>query len=177
MKLLVISGVLACMLYFLFGHSFSNYRSPRYVYLADEITEKTAHKLEEQKDLYLIGTGGGMIKDIQMMAMSFAFYRKIDLKTARELLVYSTNEYLSDINENEEIRPYLHEYPFTAKNVEICIWIRNPDGSDLSLEKIDYISAINGALSYYIPGPNKYSRQMICEETYEEALKLTGVSP
>jgi hypothetical protein len=101
---------------------------------------------------------------------------EVDLQTARELLVYSTSEYVSDINKNGEVRQYLHNYPFTAKNVEIRIWPYNPDGSDPSPGKIDYISAIDGVLSYYTQGPDKYSRQMICEETYEEALKLTGRS-
>jgi len=55
-----------------------------------------------------VGTGG------QMMAMSFDYYQEVDLKTARELIVYDINEYLSVINGNNEIKPYLHEYPFTG---------------------------------------------------------------
>ena len=75
------------------------------------------------------------------------------------------------INNNEEIKPYLHEYPFTAKNVKIHIWFYNPDRSSVSPEKIYYVSAIDGILDYYIRGPEKYSRQAICEETYDEALQ------
>ena len=113
-----------------------------------------------------------MMHDIQMMAMSFDLYHEIDLKEARKLLVYVINEYLSEINSNVEVRPFLHEYPFTAKNVEIRIWAYNPDRSKLPPEKIYYISAINGNLNYYRRGPKKYTRQAICEETYAEALKL-----
>ena len=64
-----------------------------------------------------------MMDDIQMMAMSFNYYEEVNLKTARELTIYVINEYLSAINSNKELRPYLHEYPFTAKNVEIRIFI------------------------------------------------------
>jgi hypothetical protein len=161
---------MACSFY---SCSSLGYQSPRYVKLAHEITEKTAKKLKEQKKLYLIGTGGGMMHDIQMMAMSFHFYQELDLKTARELMIYTINEYLSDINDNTEVRPYLHEYPFTAKNVEIRIWIYNPDQSELPPDKIYCITAINGILNYYIRGPEEYSRQVICQETYEEALKVS----
>ncbi len=168
MKLFFTCGA---MFSFLFGCSSSWHSLPDYEKIADDITEKTAQKLKEKKNLYLVGTGGRMMNDIQMMAMSFDYYQEVDLKKARELLVYAVNEYLLDINNNEGIRPYLHEFPFTAKNVEIRIWIWKPDRSKPLSEKIYYISAINGVLSYYIRGLEEYSRLAICKETYEEALQ------
>jgi hypothetical protein len=153
------------MFSFLFGcSSFS--LSPDYEKIADKITEKTAKKLKEQKGLFPAGTGGRMMDDIQMMAMSFDYYQEVDLKTGRELIVHIINEYLSAINSNKEIKPYLHEYPFTAKNVEIRIFIYNPDRSELPPEKIDCITSINGTLKYYI---RSNPRQAIYEETYEQA--------
>ena len=169
MKLFFTCGM---MFSFLFGCASLGYQSPRYVKLAAEITEKTAQKLKGKKNLYLIGTGGGMMNDIQMMAMSFHFYQEVDLKKARELVVYAVNEYLLDINNNEEIKPYLHEFPFTAQNVEIRIFIYKPDRSRLPPEKIYYIASINGVLEYHIRDSNPY--QAIHEETYEEALKLVN---
>lgn len=98
------------MFSFLFGCSSFGYQSPRYVKLAHEITEKTAKELKAQKNLYLIGTGGQMMDDIKMMAMSFNYYQEVNLKTARELTIYAIDEYLSAINNNnKEVRPYLHE--------------------------------------------------------------------
>jgi hypothetical protein len=76
MKLFFIFGVVLAMVSLFFGCSFFGHQSPRYVKLAANITEKTAEKLKEKKNLHLIGTGGGMMHDIQMMAMSFHFYRK-----------------------------------------------------------------------------------------------------
>ena len=144
-----------------------------YEKIADKTTDKTAKKLEKQKKLHLVGIGGQMMNDIQMMAMSFQFFQEVDLKTARELAVYAVSEYLTDINSNEVLRPYLHQYPFTAKNVAIRIWIYNPDKSDPPLDKIYFVSAINGTITYYLDLPETYSRKAICKETYEEALKLT----
>jgi len=152
------------------------YQSPRYVKLAHEITDKTAKKLKDQKNLILIGTGGKMMDDIQAMDMSFNYYQVVNLEEARKLIGFIISEYLSDINNNQEIRPYLHEYPFTAKNVEIRIFIYNLDRSKVSPEKIYYVSAIDGIIDYYIRGPEKYSRKAIQEETYEEARAILNKS-
>ena len=71
------------MLSLLYGCSFFVYQLPDYEKIADEITSKTAKRLEEEKKLYLVGTGGRMMGDIQAMDMSFYFYKEVDLKTAR----------------------------------------------------------------------------------------------
>lgn len=59
MKFIFSFWVMLFMFSFLFGCSSFVYQSPRYVKLAHEITEKTAKRLKEQKNLYLVGTGGG----------------------------------------------------------------------------------------------------------------------
>lgn len=159
------------MFTFVFGCSTSGGQMPDYEKIADKITEKTAKKLKNQKNLVLIGTGGKMMNDIQAMDMSFNFYQEMDLKSSRELIIYVINEYLSAINSNNEVRPYLHEYPFTAKNIEIDIWFFQPDGTDLPLDKIYYVSAIDGILTYYLDLPETHSRKAINKETYEEALR------
>jgi hypothetical protein len=167
-------GVIMSMFYCFFGCSSLNDRLPDYEKIANNITERTAKKLEAQKNLCLVGTGGKMMNDIQAMDMSFYYYQEINLKKARELIVYAISEYLLAINSNTEVRPYLHEYPFTAKNVEIDIWICEPNGAYPPLDKIYYISAIDGNLTYYLDLPETYSRQAICKETYEEALKIVN---
>ena len=108
-----------------------------------------------------------MMDDIQMMAMSFNYYHEVDLEQARELIVFTINEYLSDINNNQEIRPYLHEYPFTSKNVEIRIFIYGPDRLELPPEKIYCITSRNGILRYYTRSDRDHP---ICKETYDDAL-------
>ena len=51
MKILFNCGVMLFMFSFIFGCSSSGYQSPDYEKIADEITGKTAKKLEEQKNL------------------------------------------------------------------------------------------------------------------------------
>lgn len=158
--------VCSCLVGFCFFTRHENYEK-----IADRLTEKIAEKLKEQKKLQLVGTGGKMMKDIQAMDMSFHFYQEVDLKTGRDLVVSAVDEYLNGINNNKELKPYLHEYPFTAKNVEILIWIYKSDGTSPSSDKIYYISAIDGIITYYVNEPETNSRKVICKETYDEALK------
>ncbi len=175
MKIIFNLGVMLCM--FLFGCSSFGYQSPRYVKLAHKITEKTARELKAQKNLYLVGTGGQMMDDIQMMMMGFNFYKIVDIETARKLLVDSVQEYLAAINSSEEVRPYLHNYPFTAKNVEIVIYFYSPDGSRGPPDKIKIAATNHGEVVYYIDDPEKHTIKSMHEETYEEALKLANNEP
>ena len=175
MKLVFYFGVMITMFSCLFGCSVSGYQSTvDYEKIADKITANTAKKLQEQKKLCLIGTGGGMMHDIQRMNMSFQFFQEVDLKEARDLVVYATKEYLEDINSNEKVRPYLHNYPFTAKNITIRIFICKPGGYDVSPGEITIAAANKGNLSYYIDYPEKHTIKKIYKETYEEALKLVS---
>ena len=163
--ILLITGVL-------YSCSSIECESPRYVQLAHEITNKTAKTLEKEKGVILVGRGGQMMNDIQMMAMSFDLYHEVSLEEARELIVFSVEEYLKNINENKEIRQYLHEDPFTAKNIEIWLWLCNPDGSYLSSDKMSYILSSNGKIEYFSESSN--SCELLYKEDYEKAFKIVN---
>ena len=115
-----------------------------------------------------------MMDDVKMMMMSFEYRKAVDIETVRNLLVESVEAYLSDINENTEIRPYLHNYPFTAKNVEIEIVFRNPDRSKVAPQEINIASATEGRMKYYVDDPERHTLKAIHKETYEEALKVVS---
>ncbi len=166
---LFICFILFCVCY---ACSQLNYEESDYEKMADTITEATARKLKKKKQLYLVGTGGRMMHDVQMMAMSFYLYSEIDLSTARELIVYAINEYLLNINENSNIKPYLCKHPFTVKNIEILIWPRKLNGSDPNINNIYFISATDGILSYYINLPDD-TLKIIHTETFAEAQRIT----
>ena len=155
------------LIYFLF------FREVHHSKFAHKITIQTGQKLRDEKELYLIGTGGQMMDDIKMMYMGFQYFKPVNLGNGRDLLVYSIQLYLNEINKNEKVRPYLHEYPFTPKNIEIDIWIRNADGSKVASDRIRHVHIADGILSYHMDGIDEYSRKTVHEETYEEALKAS----
>ncbi|MBS0628415.1 MAG: hypothetical protein JSS09_09425, partial [Verrucomicrobia bacterium] len=137
------------------------------------MTKKTIEKLSQEKQLRVIGTGGGMMGDIYKMSLSFQFFHQVNLEEARSLLVDVVDMYLKDINETKSIRPYLHNYPFTPKDIEIDIWIKNSDYSNVSHNQIDYIIATKGELHYHLPlEAGTYKRRLFHKETYEEGVQI-----
>ncbi len=151
----------------------SHVRDENYETIANRITKQVALKLSQEKNLQCAGGGGGMMSSIRMMALGFDLFQEVDLMEARKLMVYVITEYLKAINDSKEIRPYLQNYPFNPKNIEIRIWIQTPDRQDVPLDKIAYISSINAILTHDLPRETgSYVHRELCEETYEEALKI-----
>ncbi len=146
--------------------------------LADRIINQTSNQLEKEKDLVCSGTGGQMMGDIQVMDISFQYFHLVNLEEARELLVYVIRTFLKNINDNKEIRPYLHNYPFTTKNIEITIWSYQPDGYEPAQGKIQCLALENGMLKYKLVAPSEFATWPILhKETYEEALKVLAEKP
>ena len=140
--------------------------------IANKITAKVAEKIEKDKGLRTIGTGGGMMYGIRKLSMSFQCLQEVDLETARKLVVYCTEEYLGAINSDKEVRPYLDDYPFTEKNVDIRVFFSKPDGHDVPIGKISVVSMINGRVDYEIDTLKRNRFVSLHEEAYQEALKI-----
>lgn len=83
---------------------------------------RVAVQLKKEKDLHPCGSGGGMMDQIGMLALSFNYYKEIDIDTGRDLLMTTGKLLLNSVNEDERIRPYLENYPFLPKNIEIRIF-------------------------------------------------------
>ena len=109
--------------------------------------------------------------------MDFHFYRPLAIEAFRSLLLYAVEEYLAAINGNEEVRPYLHNYPFTPNNVEISIFLRNRDGSSLPPGEIYLATARRGEFVYFSDDMEaiKQGKDLLKKvhvETFEEAVQI-----
>ncbi len=155
---------------FILNHSCNTSDIPKHEKIANEITRSTSKKLKAENGLYLIGTGGSMMNDVKMMFMSFNYFNTIKIHKARDLLVHCVEEYLLNINNNEKIRPYLHDKPFGPKNIKIDIWFRNSDNTIPSIGELQCVSFSRNKISYYIIDEKGGLGKSILEETYEEAL-------
>lgn len=162
---------------FSFSCNKHNYLPSSKEILADEILKNSAIKLRKEKDLRLIGTGGGMMNEVRMLALSFFYYGEVDVKKGRCLLISAVNELVDEVNADERIRPYLVQYPFKPENIEIRIFLRKLDGSELDSGKLHVLVAINNILEYEIRDPATDRLKTVYEETYEVALtKLNETS-
>ena len=115
-----------------------------------------------------------MMHEIKMLALSFDYNQEISLEQGRELLIAAVNEFVSTVNSTERIHSYLYNYPFEPKNVEIRIFLHNPDRSNLPMGKICVVSAIDGILAYKIEDPSTPLFKTIHRETFDEALQKLG---
>jgi hypothetical protein len=144
--------------------------------LANEISKQVALQLKKEQDLYPCGFGGGMMHQIRMLALSFNYYKPVNIEQGREMLMAAGSLFLKTINENDEIRPYLDTYPFLPKNIEIRIFLMSSDGSLVDPGKLYVISLIDDVLRYQIDHPETKKLTTIYSETYEEAAEKLNLT-
>ncbi|MBI5272425.1 MAG: hypothetical protein HY861_00390 [Chlamydiia bacterium] len=139
--------------------------------LADTNIKRVAIKLKNEFGLIPCGTAGQMMHQIQMLGLMFDYRQSADIEAGRKLLIAAIQELISAVNADEQLRPYLNNYPFCPKNIEIEIYLQNHDGSRVDGGRLSVITARKGILEYKIAGidPRAFS-QVILTETYEEAL-------
>ena len=117
------------------------------------------------------------MNEVRMLALSFFYYKMIDIEEARKLIIYSMQTLAEEINAEKKLRKYLYKYPFPPKRTEIMIIVHNRDYSTVSPEYISVVSFHNGKISYDITNPETNRLDTIYKETYEEALeKLAQVA-
>ena len=94
---------------------------PKYCKISDRIFFAYNKELCKQKHLQLTGKGGAMMDDIQKVNANYVSFDRLTVEEARRLYVDVAEGYLCRYNQNEEIRPFLHNYPFTIGNFKIMI--------------------------------------------------------
>jgi hypothetical protein len=136
---------------------------------------------EEKNKLYLASYGLNLDakKDstsknsIYQFEVTFDSLEKLDINNARKKIIKCTEEYLKEINDNEELKKYLYKYPFTNKELFLCISFYEINGESL---KNDYITscAVDENIVYYTIEYSDDSFERIHEEPYEQALEIVN---
>ncbi len=143
--------------------------------IADKITAATAKKIERETSLRPCGAGGGSENNhLRKLNMSFHCFKEINIDHGRQLITYCVNEYLAAINSNEEIRSSLIHFPFTPNDVEIHIFIRQPDNRDVPPGNLSIVSEREGKVAYKVFESDPFTLKRIHEETFEEAMRLVA---
>lgn len=142
--------------------------------IASEIRGKTAEKLARRHKMDLVGVVGGMIEKVNIVGLHFQVYHALDRNEARGLIVDCVEEMLKAYNENEEVRPYLKNYPFIPKNLDMAIFSINPDGTHIYDPYIKVVSLCErDEILFSTKGPDKkYGYKNEYSEPYYEALAI-----
>lgn len=151
----------------------NEYIPARYVVLSEQITTEVAQKLSKKHDMELSGSGGGLARCVNILSLSFEKLGPLSKVQLRKILIDSVEEFLSAINSNEELRPYLKNYPFTSKEIQIEIYIRDACGREVCSPNIAVATAKDGILSYKtVSKDDPYKFHSIERESYGEAFSI-----
>lgn len=141
--------------------------------IADKLSAKISKEIQQKFHVIQDGYGGGMYGTINLICLSYQ-YRKpaITQDEARNLIVPIIQLFLQRINENEEIRPYLKNYPFQVENIEVSISIHDYEGNMLVDPSIALVSNYLDRIGYTILYPEGLCKEKSkYRETYAEALE------
>jgi hypothetical protein len=150
---------------------------PEYERYVDELVKTFALEMKNDLNLYCVGDGGRMPRDVEEIAIDFSINRRATLDEARKMEVYATEKLLQKINAHEKIRPFLREYPFTPARVGIRITFDDEFNAHYSDGTIAYMNLARGKIFYSYQDPIAGKLIDIHKESYEDALKLIGSTP
>ncbi|MCH9627352.1 MAG: hypothetical protein S4CHLAM2_09900 [Chlamydiales bacterium] len=92
-----------------------------YVKMSDRIVKRYNKEVAKPKRLCLSGSGGAMMDDIKKVILNYQSFDSLNIDEGRVLFVDMMEEFLVRMNQNEKIRPYLHNYPFGVENFKLRI--------------------------------------------------------
>lgn len=142
----------------------------KYERISDEIVAETSKEIISSHNLFLIGTGGAMMHDVEMLAISFGTKECLDIQRGRKIVCECAKQLINNVNINEKVRPYLHNFPFTEKNVRIIIFCQDEKDNTPSSPQVGVISLDNGTIRYKFFQKGEKTKEE--KETFSEAEKI-----
>ncbi len=128
----------------------------------NNVVNKFEKEIEKEFKVKCCKFGASMPKDIEKITIGFEKPKKGTIEEARVLAVGIMQRFLDKINQDEDVRPYLREHPFTRDRVLLTLSFTDED--------ICYVTFIRDELEYLKSG-EKWTFITALSETLEEALK------
>lgn len=154
---------------------------PIYCSYADNIINPFIEAIEKKYkkyDCHAIGSGGGFLENVNLIDISFEMVKNCSVEEARLLVIEFTEDLLERINQDEKIRPYLKNYPFTEKEVTISISFSQKNGERVNSNYVALAFNQGTSVTYAKFNKKEEKLEKICSELYETSLKITqGKSP
>ncbi len=147
------------------------HHKPDHSDLAFAAMKSYVKQIQKSSDLKLTGMGGSM-NDIERFEIWLERNDKVSLADARKLIIKLTEGLIDKINADEKIRPFLHSYPIANQNVNIHIIFKaaeTPSTHDFPY----FVSLHSGKLWYRARGMSEYNDELILNESYAEAMKIS----
>jgi len=144
--------------------------------LVNNTLARTAEVIKNKYGLKPCGVGASMPGGpIRRLTLCFDTKNRYSKEALRNLLIQTALELLGQVNNNDDIQPFLIKQPFTINDVEIIIYNHDANGRILNDPEVSTARISQSRLTYRMIDPDdsfKYKNQF--EESYEEAVKLTS---
>jgi hypothetical protein len=141
-----------------------------YAQLARKIFNSHSKLIEKKYHLIAYGSGGGLAYDLNTLAIDYVLKKELTIPEARRLLVEIAESFMVKMNACKSLRPYMHEYPFSIRSLELGI------SFDMHREKNNYgeliwVSNANDTIYYYTKDSSGKLKK-IFREDYKDSLKI-----
>ena len=170
-KLKILLGVLFGLFFMpLIAISCGNPNLPDKVYYTNLVRSRVAKRLANKYDLKISQLGANIPDKVNLIFVEFEIERILTKDEYRKIVVDSVEEFVKEVNQYEEIQPFLANKPFTHENVALLFLIsvngdRAPEPPDFL-----YVGYNHGELFYKsqeYPGDDVFHENI--REPYEEA--------
>jgi len=139
-----------------FTNSFVDFEHER---ICMSIVERFINQFEKENNVKVSCVNGSNF--CNGINLTFDSNRTIDIEQARKIMVYCIENLCKLINENKKLRPFLADYPFTVKNIDISFYFKAENNEDVS-----YVTICNyNTISY------EGKEREILNEPYAQAKK------
>ena len=148
----------------------------------DQLFESIMMEFYKKHELYVLCMGGKMVDGIEEIGAKLRFFEPVTIQEARNLEFFVINKLLTSINQNENLRKYLKEYPFPSDRLKISIEFKKKTGSPYYNGSIDEVKFDGNEFAYLSKPPDlkegkwelgktHHEPSIYHQETYQEALK------
>jgi hypothetical protein len=138
------------------------------------IKAEVAKKMAKKYGMQCVGEGGKSINCLCWVMLAFEIRRPLDRDQARIIIMDCAEELLTAFNTNKKIRPFLKDYPFSPKNIDLQLFISQKDGGDIYDPDISVVSIYeSNEVKFMTVDPHRrfgYKNQFT--ENYQDALKI-----
>ena len=111
------------------------------------------------------------MNNIEMVSLGYHIKRHATVEEARELFIKYSQKLLQRINEDEKMRPFLNQYPFTEKDIRFGLSFVQQNKKEFTDGSVAYVSLVRENIYYYRYDGEKQRFVEILEEPYQVALQ------
>jgi len=136
---------------------------------------KMGNELGKKYKMSPIGPGGGATPE-GIWLMSLSFEKNGDPLTeeeARKLIIHCVDDFLLAVNSDDKLKPFLKNYPFTSKNLDLTIFSYDKDHILHYFPSIAVVTNVEGKIGFFTEDPSvKHGYHTKKYETYEESVAI-----